>query len=93
MGRLNFIILNTDKVVGELLQKRKFENNHIWDHVTDILKWFRFSFDLGGAIYSSRIDSEYFFHCATRGASLGSCPYNDYYKKVKAIGKLMIEII
>ncbi|CAG8610017.1 9633_t:CDS:2 [Funneliformis caledonium] len=60
LGRLNFIILNNDKVVGELIQKR-------------------------GAIYSSRMDSEYYHHIITRGSNLGSCPYTDYYKKMRTI--------
>ncbi|RIA95128.1 cytochrome P450 [Glomus cerebriforme] len=60
MGRLNVIILNTDKIVGELLQKR-------------------------GAIYSSRLDSEYLSRYLFRGAEVGNCPYNDYYKKLRAI--------
>ncbi|RIA95130.1 cytochrome P450, partial [Glomus cerebriforme] len=60
MGRLNAIILNTDKIVGELLQKR-------------------------GAIYSSRLDSEYLSHGIFRGANVALCQYNDYFKKLRAI--------
>ncbi|CAG8468061.1 16916_t:CDS:10 [Funneliformis mosseae] len=59
IGVLNFVILNSDKVIGELIQKR--------------------------AIYSSRLDSHVYFRTITRGAAIGLSPYNDYYKKAKAI--------
>ncbi|CAG8566517.1 11020_t:CDS:2 [Funneliformis caledonium] len=40
-----------------------------------------------GAIYSSRLDSHVYFRTITRGAAIGLSPYNDYYKKAKAISK------
>ncbi|CAG8640413.1 78_t:CDS:2, partial [Acaulospora morrowiae] len=60
MGQSNWVILNSDKAIGELIQKR-------------------------GAIYSSRHDSELIFRILSRGKSLGGSPYNDHFRKLRAI--------
>ncbi|CAG8472801.1 1406_t:CDS:2 [Acaulospora morrowiae] len=67
MGQTNWVILNSDKAIGELIQKR-------------------------GAIYSSRQDSELIFRILSRGKSFGSSPYNDHYRKLRAIVARLLSV-